>query len=101
MKGTTKNRKGIAMRSIKKTIKTTHVAAYAVNADTMTVELVGTFDVIGGLGERLCKSEARRRFGNVDLIKVNDTYGIYTMDGETFIANATYVGEGNSEDYEQ
>lgn len=88
------------MRSIKKTIKTTHVNAYAVNADTMTVELVGTFDVIGGLGERLCRAEAKRRFGKVDVVKVNDSYGVYTMDGETFIANATYVGEGASEDAE-
>lgn len=48
------------MRAIKKTIKTTVVEVFEPDMNTMSFKQVGGFDIVGGLGERLCVSRAKR-----------------------------------------
>ncbi len=75
-------------RSIKKQVKNTHVDVFKADFDTMQVVKVGEFDVLGGLGERLCKSRAVREFGEGVQVRVTDSFKVYMMDFDTFIANA-------------
>lgn len=87
-------------RSIKKTVKVTVVDVFKPDFEKMTIERVGGFNVVGGLGERLCKSRAVREFGDGVSVKCHDTRLTYRMDFETFIAYATLVidTEGEYED---
>lgn len=76
-------------RTIKKTVKVTVVDVFKPDFDSMTIERVGGFEVVGGLGERLCKSRAVREYGEGVSVKCRETRLTYKMDVETFIANAT------------
>lgn len=75
-------------RSIKKSIKNTHVDVFKADFDSMQVVKVGEFDVLGGLGERLCKSRAVREYGAGVQVRVSETYKVYIMPFDVFIANA-------------
>ena len=78
-------------RSIKKQVKNTHVDVFKADFETMQVVKVGEFDVLGGLGERLCKSRAVREFGECVQVRVTDSFKVYMMDFDTFIANAVLL----------
>lgn len=78
-------------RSIKKQVKNTHVDVFKADFDTMQVVKVGEFDVLGGLGERLCKSRAVREYGEGVQVRVTDSYKVYMMDFDTFISNAVLL----------
>lgn len=98
------------MRTIKKTIKTTVVNVFAFdmgtfNPATGTVQLkrVGGFEVVGGLGKRLCESRARRMYGaeygsnlQINVANIEHTYKI---DKDVFIKYATICdGEADDDD---
>lgn len=92
-------------RSIKKTVKVTRVNVFKADFDTMTIQQVGSFEVVGGLGERLCKSRAAREYGEGVSVKCETFHAVYRMDFDTFIANATLcegedidAGEDDCED---
>ena len=91
-------------RSIKKTVKVTRVNVFKADFDTMTIQQVGAFEVVGGLGERLCKSRAVREFGEGVSVKCETFHAVYRMDFDTFIANATLCedeGEDEAEDEDE
>lgn len=88
-------------RSIKKTVKVTVVDVFKPDFETMTIERVGGFEVVGGLGERLCKSRAVREFGEGVSVKCHDARLTYRMDFETFIANATLAVDIEDEDEDE
>lgn len=79
------------MRYIKKTVKVTNVKAYKVDTDTLTVELAGEFEVVGGIGERLAASRVRREFGKGLTIKVEDSERTYRISLDDFVAHAEVV----------
>lgn len=76
------------MRAIKKTIKTTVVDVFEPDMATMTFNRIGEFDVVGGLGERLCVSRAKREYGKDVIVKCHDVEHVYKMDAETFLQHA-------------
>ena len=73
------------MRAIKKTIKTTVVDVFEPDMATMTFKRIGDFEVVGGLGERLCVSRAKREYGKDVIIKCHDVEHVYKMDADTFL----------------
>lgn len=76
------------MRAIKKTIKTTVVDVFEPNMSTMTFNRIGGFEVVGGLGERLCVSRAKREYGKDVIVKCHEVEHVYKMDAETFLQHA-------------
>lgn len=88
------------MRAIKKTIVTTVVDVFKVDTDTMTIGKVDTVEYVGGKGERLIKSDIKRRFGDDCIIKSHDVEHVYTMPGETFLKYATLTDDENDSDVE-
>lgn len=76
------------MRAIKKTIKTTVVDVFELDMATMTFNRIGGFEVVGGLGERLCVSRAKREYGKDVIVKCHDVEHVYKMDAETFLQYA-------------
>lgn len=76
------------MRAIKKTIKTTVVDVFEPDMATMTFNRIGGFEVVGGLGERLCVSRAKREYGKDVIVKCHDVEHIYKMDADTFLEHA-------------
>lgn len=76
------------MRAIKKTIKTTVVDVFEPDMATMTFNRIGGFEVVGGLGERLCVSRAKREFGKDVIVKCHDVEHVYKMDADTFLQHA-------------
>ena len=85
------------MRAIKKTIVTTVADVYRVDTDTMSVEFVDNIEYIGGKGERLVKSDIKRRFGDGYIVKCHDVEHTYTMPGETFLKYATLFEDDNDD----
>ena len=81
------------MRAIKKTIKTTVVTVYKPDMSTMTFNQIGQFDVVGGLGERLCLSRAKREFGKDVIVKTFDIEHVYKMDADTFLQYAVLADD--------
>lgn len=76
------------MRAIKKTIKTTVVDIFEPDMDTMSFKAVGSFEVVGGLGERLAVSRAKREYGRDVIVKCHDVEHVYRMDADTFLQYA-------------
>ena len=76
------------MRAIKKTIKTTVVVVFEPDMDTMSFKAVGDFEIVGGLGERLAVSRAKREFGRDVIVKCHDVEHVYRMDADTFLQYA-------------
>lgn len=76
------------MRAIKKTIKTTVVDVFEPDMATMTFNRIGGFEVVGGLGERLCVSRAKREYGKDVIVKCHEVEHVYKMDAETFLQHA-------------
>lgn len=81
------------MRSIKKTVTVTTVNVFKPDAKTLTLKPVGSFEVVGGLGERLAQSRAKREYGKDCVVIVNNTQRVYTMDADTFFKYAHEVVE--------
>lgn len=77
------------MRAIKKTIKTTTVNVFRLNMETLQAELIDQMEYVGGLGERLAISRAKKQYGQDVICKVEDSYKVYSMPGETFLKYAT------------
>ena len=86
------------MRAIKKTIKTTVVEVYKPDMATMTFENIGEFGVVGGLGERLCVSRAKREYGKDVIVKCHDVEHVYKMDADTFLKYAVLADDDNDTD---
>lgn len=86
------------MRAIKKTIKTTIVEVFAPDMDTMTFKPVGDFEIVGGLGERLCVSRAKREYGKDAIVKCHDVEHVYKMDAETFLKYAVLADNDTDTD---
>lgn len=84
------------MRSIKKTVTVTNVNVFRPNTATLALEPVGSFEVLGGLGERLARSRAQREYGRECVVIVNNTTRTYTMDAETFFKYAHEVKDGEA-----
>lgn len=81
------------MRNIKKTIKTTIVDVYAANTDTMQLEKIATFEYVGGLGERLAISRAKKEYGANVFCKVSEKFATYKMDAAVFLKYAELCTE--------
>lgn len=81
------------MRAIKKTIKTTVVEVFEPDMNTMSFKQVGGFDVVGGLGERLCVSRAKREYGKDVIVKCHDVEHVYKMDADTFLKYAVLADD--------
>ena len=81
------------MRAIKKTIKTTVVEVYKPDMSTMTFENIGGFEVVGGLGERLCVSRAKREYGKDVIVKCHDVEHVYKMNADTFLKYAVLADD--------
>lgn len=81
------------MRSIKKTIKTTVVEVFEPDMNTMSFKQVGGFDIVGGLGERLCVSRAKREYGKDVIVKCHDVEHVYKMDADTFLKYAVLADD--------
>lgn len=86
------------MRNIKKTIKTTIVDVYAANTETMQLEKIATVEHVGGLGERLAISRAKKEYGANVFCKVSETFATYKMDADVFLKYAELCTEDESED---
>lgn len=86
------------MRAIKKTIKTTVVEVFEPDMNTMSFKQVGGFDVVGGLGERLCVSRAKREYGKGVIVKCHDVEHVYKMDANTFLKYAVLVDDDTDTD---
>lgn len=81
------------MRAIKKTIKTTVVEIYKPDMSTMTFDNIGEFEVVGGLGKRLCVSRAKREYGKDVIVKCHDVEHVYKMDADTFLKYAVLADD--------
>lgn len=81
------------MRAIKKTIKTTVVEVFEPDMNTMSFNQVGGFDVVGGLGERLCVSRAKREYGKDVIVKCHNVEHVYKMDADTFLKYAVLADD--------
>ena len=79
------------MRTIKKSVTVTNVNVFKPNVDTLVLEPVGSFEVLGGLGERLARSRAQREYGRECIVIVNNTTRTFTMDADTFFKYAHEV----------
>lgn len=79
------------MRNIKKTVTVTNVNVFSPNIKTLALEPVGSFEVLGGLGERLARSRAQREYGRECVVIVNNTTREFTMDADTFFKYAREV----------
>lgn len=88
------------MRAIKKTIKTTVVEVYKPDMATMTFKNIGKFEFVGGLGERLCLSRAKREFGKDVIVKCHDVEHVYKMDAYTFLKYAVLADDDTDTDTE-
>lgn len=86
------------MRAIKKTIKTTVVEVFEPDMATMSFKQVGGFDVVGGLGERLCVSRAKREYGKDVIVKCHDVEHVYKMDANTFLKYAVLADDDTDTD---
>lgn len=84
-------------KNIKKTIKVTRVSVFAPNFDTMAIELVDTHEIIGGLGERLAISQARKAFGPNVQVRVEDSKRTYKASLDDFLAIANPVEDSDDE----
>lgn len=82
------------MRNIKKSVTVTNVNVFKPNVDTLALEPVGSFEVLGGLGERLARSRAQREYGRECVAIVNNTTRTFTMDADTFFKYAVEVKDG-------
>lgn len=81
----------LIMRNIKKTVNVTTVNVFKPDALTLTLTPVGSFEIVGGLGERLAQSRAKREYGRDCVAIVNNTTRVYTMDADTFFKYAVEV----------
>lgn len=79
------------MRALKKTVTVTNVSVFKPNVKTLALEHVGSFEVLGGLGERLARSRAQREYGRECVVIVNNTTRTFTMDADTFFKYAHEV----------
>lgn len=86
------------MRGIKKTIKTTVVEVYKPDMATMTFEKIGNFEIVGGLGERLCVSRAKHEYGKDVIVKCHDVEHVYKMDADTFLKYAVLADDDTDTD---
>lgn len=86
------------MRAIKKTIKTTIVEVYKPDMTTMTFDNIGEFEIVGGLGERLCVSRAKREYGKDVIVKCHDVEHVYKMDADTFLKYAVLADDDTDAD---
>ena len=88
------------MRAIKKTIKTTTVNVFRLNMETLQAEQVATVEHVGGLGERLAVSRAKKEYGSDVICKCEDSYKVYTMPGELFLKYAAVCDDEPGADIE-
>lgn len=86
------------MRAIKKTVKTTVVEVFEPDMNTMSFKQVGGFDIVGGLGERLCVSRAKREYGKDVIVKCHDVEHVYKMDADTFLKYAVLAYDDTDTD---
>lgn len=86
------------MRAIKKTIKTTVVDIYKPNMDTMKFEYLDTIEFVGGLGERLATSRAKKKYGKDVIVKFHDVEHVYKLDADTFLKYAVICDEDTNAD---
>lgn len=86
------------MRAIKKTIKTTVVEVFEPDMATMTFNNIGEFEVVGGLGERLCVSRAKREYGKDVIVKCHNVEHVYKMDADTFLKYAVLADDDTDTD---
>ena len=79
------------MRAIKKTVTVTNVNVFKPNVLTLALDPVGSFEIVGGLGERLAQSRAKREYGRDCVAIVSNATRVYTMDADTFFKYAVEV----------
>ncbi len=77
------------MRAIKKTVKTTIVDIYKPDMDAMKFEYLDTIEFVGGLGERLATSCAKKQYGKDVIVKCHNVEHVYKLDANTFLKYAT------------
>lgn len=77
------------MRAIKKTVKTTIVDIYKPDMDTMSFNYLDTIEIVGGLGERLATSRAKKQYGKDVIVKCHNVEHVYKLDADTFLKYAT------------
>lgn len=78
-------------KSIKKTVKVTTVNVYAPDFETATIQLVSSREYVGGLGERLAISRARKEFGANVQVQCIDATRTYRASLADFLNIATEV----------
>lgn len=78
-------------KNIKKTIKVTTVNVYKPDFETATIKLVNTREYVGGLGERLAISRARKEFGANVQVQCIDSTRTYRASLADFLDIATEV----------
>lgn len=86
------------MRAIKKTIKTTVVDIYQPDMDSMKFEYLATIEHVGGLGERLATSRAKKKYGKDVIVKCHDVEHVYKLDADTFLKYAVICDEDTNAD---
>lgn len=86
------------MRAIKKTIKTTVVDIYKPDMDTMKFEYLDTIEIVGGLGERLATSRAKKQYGKDVIVKCHDVEHVYKLDADTFLKYAVICDKDTNAD---
>lgn len=78
-------------KSIKKSVKVTTVNVYAPDFTTATIELVSSREYVGGLGERLAISRARKEFGANVQVQCIDSTRTYRATLDDFLSVAHEV----------
>ena len=86
------------MRAIKKTVKTTIVDIYKPDMDAMKFEYLDTIEIVGGLGERLATSRAKKKYGKDVIVKCHDVEHVYKLDADTFLKYAVICDEDTNTD---
>ena len=86
------------MRAIKKTVKTTIVDIYKPDMDTMKFEYLDTIEIVGGLGERLATSRAKKMYGKDVIVKCHEVEHVYKLDADSFLKYAVICDEDTATD---
>lgn len=90
------------MRTIKKTVKVTTANVYKIDFASKSFDLVGTEVYKGGLGDRLVKSDCKRKYGDNIHVEIETSKHKFAMDTDTFFKYATeIVGEATDEDEDE
>lgn len=85
-------------KSIKKTVKVTTVNVYQPDFETATIKLVSSREYVGGLGERLAISRARKELGTNVQVQCIDSQRTYRATLADFLDIAEVVTDEDNTD---